>query len=70
MNSFQMYFLIFIELLFNVCTTIIKLFIILACIMATCIDIFIEILVIYLIKFSSEVLQMVIQELQDLFALA
>ena len=43
---------IFIELLLNVCTTIIKLFIILVCIIATCIDLFIEILVIYVIQFS------------------
>ena len=46
---------IFIELLLNICTTIIKLFIILACIITTCIDIFIEILVapvIYMIQFS------------------
>ena len=34
---------IFIELLLNVCTTIIKLFIIPVCIIITCIDLFIEI---------------------------
>ena len=60
---------IFSELLLNVCATIIKLFIILACKIATCIDIFIEILVIYVIQFSSEVLQMLVQELQDIFTL-
>ena len=53
---------IFIELLLNVCTTIIKLFIILACIITTCIDIFIEILVIHVIPLSSDVLQMLVQE--------
>ena len=50
---------IFIELLLNVCTTIIKLFIILVCIITTCIDPSIEILdvpVIYVIQFSSDVL--------------
>ena len=52
---------ILIELLLNVCITITKLFI-LACIITTCIDIFIEILVIYVIQFSSEVLKMLIQE--------
>ena len=63
---------IFTELLLNVCTTIIKLFIILACIISTCIDLFIEILVpvIYVIHFSSDVLQMLVQELQDSFTLA
>ena len=64
---------IFIELLFNVCTTIIKLFITLACIITTCIDLFIEICVapvIYVIPFTSDVLQMLVQELQDLFTLA
>ena len=59
----------FIELLLNVCTTIIKLFIILMCIIITCIDLFIEILVIYVIQFGSDVLQMLVQELQDLFTL-
>ena len=66
-------FPIFIELLLNVYTAIIKLFIILACIIITCIDLFIEILVapvIYVIQFSSDVLQMLVQELQDLFMLA
>ena len=38
-----------IDLLFNVCTTIIKLLIILACMTTTCIDIFNNILVIYVI---------------------
>ena len=61
---------IFIDLLLNICATIIKLFIMLACIITTCIDIFIEILVIYAIQFSSDVLQMLVQELQDLFPLA
>ena len=64
---------IFIELLLNVCTTIIKLFIILACIITTCSNLFIGILVapvIYVIQFSSGVLQMLEQELQDLFTLA
>ena len=41
-----------IDLLFNACTTIIKLLIILACMITMCIDIFIEILVIYVIQFS------------------
>ena len=59
-----------IELLLNVCTTIIRLFIIVACIITTCVDLFIEILVIYVIQFSSNVLQMLVQELQDLFTLA
>ena len=63
-------FSVFIELLLNVCSTIIKLFIILVCIITTCIDLFIEILVIYVIQFSSDVLQMLVQELQDLFTLA
>ena len=52
---------IFIELLLNVGTTIIKLFSILACIITTCIDLFIEILVapvIYVTQFSPDVLQM------------
>ena len=52
---------------------IIKLFIIQACIITTCIDLFIEILVaplIYMIQFSSDVLQNLVQELQDLFRLA
>ena len=51
---------LFIELLLNVCATIIKLFIILACIITTCIDLFIEILVIYVIHFSSNILRMVV----------
>ena len=62
--------LIFIELLLNVCATIIKVLIILACIITTCIDIFIENLVIYVIHFSSEVLQMFLQELQEFFTLS
>ena len=53
---------IFIQLLLNVCTTIMKLFIILACIITTCIDLSIEILVIYAIQFSSDVLQMLVQQ--------
>ena len=64
---------IFIELLLNVCTAIIKLFIILVCIVTTCIALFIEILVAlinYVIQFSSNVLQMLVQELQDLYTLA
>ena len=61
---------IFIELLLNVCTIAIKLFIILACIITTCIDLFIDILVIYVKQFSSEVLQILVQELHDLFTLA
>ena len=61
---------IFIELLLNVCTTIINLFTVLACIITTSIDLFIEILVvpvIFVIQFSSEVLQILVQELQDSF---
>ena len=61
---------IFIELLLDVCTMAIKIFIILACIITTCIDLFIKILVasvIYVIQFSSRVLQMLVQ---DLFTLA
>ena len=64
---------IFIELLLNVCTTTIKLFIILACIVTTCINLFIKILVpsvIYVIQCSSGVLQMLVQEWQDMFTLA
>ena len=64
---------VFIELLLIVCTKIIKLFIILACIITTFIDLFIEILVapvMYVIQFSSDVLQMLVQELQALFTLA
>ena len=57
---FQKHFFLFIELLLNVYTTIIKLFIFLACIIATCIDLFIEILVIYVIQFISDVLQMLV----------
>ena len=48
-------------------------FIILACIITACIDLFIKILVasvIYVIQFSSGILQMLVQELQDLFTLA
>ena len=60
----------FIELLLNLCTTIIKLFIILACIITTCIDIFIEILVVHVKQFSSDVLGILVPELQDLFILA
>ena len=61
---------IFIELLLNVCTTIIKLFIILACIITMYIDLVIEILVIYVIQFNSDLLLMLVQDLQDLFTLA
>ena len=61
---------VFIETLLNVCATILKLFIIRACLKAICIDIFIEILVIYVIQFSSGIRQMLVQELQDLFTLA
>ena len=64
---------IFIELLLDVCTTIIKLFIIVGCIVTTYFDLSIKILVksvIYVIRFSSGVLQMLVQELQDLFILA
>ena len=53
-----------VELLLNICTTIIKLFIILACIITTCIDLFIEILVVpvmYVMQFSSDVLQMLVK---------
>ena len=55
-----------IDLLFNVCTTIIKLLIIEACMITTCIDMFIEILVIYVLQDSSDLLQMLVHELQDL----
>ena len=58
-----------IDLLFNVCTTVIKLFIILACMITTCIDIFIEILVIYALQFSSDLLQMPVHDIQDLYTL-
>ena len=58
-----------IDLLFNVCTTIIKMFIILACMIITFTDIFIEIHVIYVIQFSSDLLQMLVHELQDLLML-
>ena len=60
---------IFIELLLNVCTTIIKLIIILACIITIYSDLFVEIFGIYVIQFSSGVLQMLVQESQHLFAL-
>ena len=59
-------FSVSIDLLFNVCNTIIKLFIFLACMITTCIDKFIEILVIYVIQFTSDLLQMLVYELQDL----
>ena len=62
-------FSVSIDLLFNVGTTFIKLFIILACMITTCIDIFIEIPVIYVIQFSSYLLQMLVHELQELFML-
>ena len=64
---------IFIELLLNVCATIFKLFIILACIITTCIELSIKILVasvIYVTQFSSDVLQILVEELQDLFTFA
>ena len=66
------YYILYKELL-NVCTTIIKLFIIQTCIITTCTDLLIEILitpVIYVIQFSSDVLQMLVQELQDLLTCA
>ena len=66
-------FPIFAELLFDVCTMTIKLFIILACIIITCIDLFIKMLAaseMYVIQSILGVLQMLVQELQDLFALA
>ena len=64
---------IFIELLLDVCTTTIKLFIILACIITTCVDLLFKVLVasvMYVIQFSLGVLQMVVQELQNLLTLA
>ena len=72
LNFCHMHSRIFIELLLDVCTATIKLFIILACIITTCINLFIKILiasVIYVLQFSSEVLQMLVQELQDFFTL-
>ena len=48
----------------------VKLIVILVCVITACIDIFIEILVIYVIQCGSEVLQMLIQELLDLVTLA
>ena len=60
---------VYIDLLCNVCTAIIKLLIILACMITTCINIFNEILVIYVIQFSSDLLQMLVHELQDLLML-
>ena len=51
---------IFFELLLNVCTTIIKLFTILACMITTCIDLFTKMLavsVIYVVQSSSGALQ-------------
>ena len=63
---------ILIELLFNVHTAVIKLFVVLACIVTTCIELSIKILVasvIYVTQFSSAVVQKLVQELQDLFAL-
>ena len=61
---------IFTALLLNICATIIKLFINLACIITSCTDLFIEILHIYVIQFSSNVLRILVQELQVLFTLA
>ena len=51
------------ELLLDVCTVTIKLFIILMCMITTCIDLFIKILVasfMYVIQFSLGVLQMLV----------
>ena len=65
-------FPIFNELLLDVCNVTIKLTIILACIITTCIDLFIKLLVatlMYVIQFSLGVLQTLDQELQDLFTL-
>ena len=61
---------VLIYLLLNVSATIIKLFIIVVCVITTCIDIFTESFVIYVIQFNAGVLQMLVQELQDLFTLA
>ena len=50
-----------------------QLFIILVCIITRCIDLFTKILdasVMYVMQFSLGVLQMLVQELQDLFTLA
>ena len=58
-----------IDLFFNMCTVIIKLLVIVACMITKCIDIFIEILVMYVIQFSLDLLQMLVHELQDLFTL-
>ena len=64
---------IFIELLLNVCTAVIKLSVVLVCTITACIELSIKILivsVIYVIQFSSCLVQNLVQELQDLFALA
>ena len=65
-------FPIFVELLLDVCSMTIKLFIILVCTITTCIDLFVKILVsmMYVIQFSSGVLQMLVHELQALLTLA
>ena len=63
---------ILVELLLYVCTTINKLFIILVCMIITCIDLFTKILVVsvqYVEQSSSGVLEMLIWGLQDLFTL-
>ena len=63
---------IFVELLLNVCMAFIKLFINLACMITTCIYLFTKILivsVIFVIQSNSGVLQMLVQELQDIFTL-
>ena len=69
MNFCQMHF----PYSLNYCATIIKLCIILLGIITTCIELSFKILVAsvkYVIRFSSEVLQLLVQELQDLFTLA
>ena len=60
-------FSVFVELLKNVFTAIIKLSIIIACMTTTCIDLFAETLV--AMQSSSGVLQILVQKLQDLFTL-
>ena len=64
-------FPIFMELLLDMCTMTIKLFIILAYIITTCIDLFIKMLVapvMYVTQSILGILQMLVQKLQDLFA--
>ena len=66
-------FPIFFELLLDVCTMTIKLFIILVYIITTCIDLFIKVLVasvMFVIKFNLGVLQMLVQEWWGLLTLA